>query len=113
MTTIIEGTENEISNWDIPIGELREKGEYAAYDVHTHPQGNPDKFGKAEPSTKDKNTVIKSSGQPSVVLGYDYVPSSTTSLECIRMIGYYNQSGPICRPVSYDSFKRAINKINQ
>jgi len=120
VTSMVEGTETEISNWEDAKSELREKGEYADYDVHTHPEGTPDKYGKAEPSDTDKNNVIKSGNHPSVVLGYEpstVPPGPNTiggepSVKFVRHIGYFNENGLIAPPVKFDTFKRTVNKIN-
>ena len=111
VTSIISGTKTEISDWSIPIAELKAKGEYAAYDVHTHPKGNPEKseeYGLAAPSDEDKQNIIKSSGQPSVVLGYYEQYQS----HYLQQIGYYNEKGLIAPSISFDKFKKAVVKIN-
>ena len=120
ITSIVEGDEGTIS-MSKTHEELREKQEYVAYDVHTHPKGTPESFGKAEPSPIDTENVIKSSGMPSVVLGYDWKtippPANTIGMpptnKSVRMIGYYNQNGIIYKPIPFDTFKRAVNKINK
>lgn len=101
--------------------EVRAKNEYVAYDVHSHPKGTHDSFGAAEPSPIDKKNIIKSSEQPSVVLGYywEIIPPSANTIglsseyKPIRKIGYYNENGLIAAPITFDTYKRAVNKINK
>ena len=112
VTSIVEGTAEDISNWEQPMAELRGKKEYAAYDVHTHPQGNPSKYGKPEPSDTDKQSIIKSSGLPSVVLGYTFIQTSTGEYRSARVIGYYNSSGIIGSATDFNQYKRVVRKIN-
>ena len=64
-------------------------------------KGTPERYGDAEPSTTDKENVITTSGQPSIVLGYDWkvIPppyntiGAAPTYEAVRMIVYYNQNG--------------------
>lgn len=114
------GEEGEVSN-AVPVAELNSNGEHVAYDVHTHPKGTTEKYGSAVPSTTDKVNAINSSGQPSVVLGYEWhsvqQPANTIggapSYNAVRYVGYYNRSGAIGTPVRFDTFKYAVNKINR
>ena len=114
VTSIISGTETEISDWSKPIEELIAKGEYAAYEVHSHPLGDvrtTGNYGVAEPSNTDKQNIIKSSGQPSVVLGYY---QEYNGAPIIKSIGYYNSNGLIHgNPIPFRKFINAVNKINQ
>lgn len=121
VTSLTGGTEKDLSNWDGPMAELRAKGEYAAYDVHTHPMGDSYNYGKAVPSPTDEQNVIKSSGQPSVVLGYNEKPpvftpnviGGSTSPQFERGIGFYNSNGLISKPMSFSQFQRAVKRINR
>ena len=120
VTSLAEGTEMSISNWDGPMAELRARGEYAAYDVHTHPMSDS-YIGIPVPSETDKNNIIKSSGQPSVVLGYNERPSvfnsnmigGSTTPQVERYIGFYKSGGLISKPMSFSQFKRSVSRINK
>ena len=121
VTSLIGGTENDLSNWDGPMAELRAKGEYAAYDVHTHPMGDSSNYGLAQPSPTDIQNVIKGSGQPSVVLGYNEKPpvfnsnmiGGSTHPQLERGIGFYNSGGIVGKPMSFNQFQRAVKRINR
>ena len=114
VTSIISGTETEISDWSKPIEELKAKGEYAAYEVHSHPLGDvrtTGYYGVAEPSNTDKQNIIKSSGQPSVVLGYKQYQIGGP---IVKSIGYYNSNGLVGNtPIPFNKFINAVNKINR
>ena len=114
VTSIISGTETEISDWSKPIEELKAKGEYAAYEVHSHPLGDvrtTGNYGVAEPSNTDKQNIIKSSGQPSVVLGYKQYQIGGP---IVKSIGYYNSNGLVGNtPIPFNKFINAVNKINR
>ena len=120
VSSTVAGEEGEVSN-AVPVAELNSNGEHVAYDVHTHPKGTIEKYGAAVPSTTDKVNAINSSGQPSVVLGYEWhsvpQPANTIggapSYNAVRYVGYYNRSGAIGTPVRFDTFKYAVNKINR
>ena len=126
---VTEGTSGEWS----PTGtgaaqDVVAQGDLKDYDIHSHPKGdNPTKtFGAALPSDPDKSAANNTSGNPNVVLGYMQVPSqpsaspSTISVatqpsapELQRAVGYYNSQGLIhSSPISYSTFKRAVNRIN-
>ena len=121
VTTLVTGTEKEISNWEQPLAELREKDDYVAYDVHTHSKGNSDYYGLAKPSSTDLQNVIKSSGLPSIVLGYREKPvfhnpnmiGGSTNPELERAVVFYNSKGIIGNSISFDQYKRAVKKINK
>ncbi len=121
VTSLTCGTENDLSNWDVPMAELRAKGEYAAYDVHTHPMGDSANYGLALPSPTDIQNVIKSSGQPSVVLGYNEKPpvfksnmiGGATHPQLERSIGFYNSGGIISKPLPFNQFQKAVKRINR
>ena len=121
VTSLTSGTGNDLSNWDGPMAELRAIGEYAAYDVHTHPMGDSGIYGMAQPSPTDIQNVIRSSGQPSVVLGYNEKPPVFNSNmiggfmhpQLERGIGFYNSKGIVSKPMRFSQFQRAVKRINR
>lgn len=59
----------------------------------------------------DKQNIIKSSGQPSVVLGYKQYQIGGP---IIKSIGYYNSNGLVGNtPIPFNKFINAVNKINR
>ena len=98
--------------------EIREAGDRVVLEVHTHPKGTPEEYGKAEPSSTDKTSALKTAGN--VVLGYTWekefetnVIGGTPSYNAVRQIGYYNSNGIIGEPVDFSKYKMTIKKINK
>jgi RHS repeat-associated protein len=125
ISKIVEGTQGEINqeNWAEARDDLRAQGDKIAYDAHTHPlmkneSGDIIGYGKAEPSTTDKNNTV--GNQPNVVLGYKHeygnLPSNqiggTLPNIYTRQIGFYNKTGGIL-DISFTKFSNAVNKINK
>ncbi len=121
VTSITEGSPDAITNWDDLISELKQAGDLIAYDVHAHTLGNEDFYGKAEPSPTDIQNVVTSSGQPSIVLGYEQIsPFPNPNMiggqmpyQFERRIGFYNSNGLIDKPIPFSQFKTAVKKINK
>ena len=121
VTSITEGSPDAITNWDDLISELKQAGDLIAYDVHAHTIGNEDFYGKAEPSPTDIQNVVTSSGQPSIVLGYEQIsPFPNPNMiggqmpyQFERRIGFYNSNGLIDKPIPFSQFKTAVKKINK
>ena len=117
ISTIVEGNEGEIDMTG-PQNEIIAVGDYTALDVHTHPMGNPFEYGEAKPSTLDRTNALVTANN--VVLGYEWIPSSrpntiggAPSFEPVRRIGYYDKIGLIGKSLRFDTYKRAVNKINK
>ena len=70
----------------------------------------------AQPSPTDIQNVIRSSGQPSVVLGYNEKPPVFNSNmiggfmhpQLIRGLGFYNCKGSVSKRMSFTQFYIAL-----
>ena len=118
ISSLVEGTEGDIDMTG-PQNEIRTAGDYTALEVHTHPMGNPSDYGKAAPSDLDQKNALTTASN--IVLGYEWHPApqrtntigGPPSFEFVRKIGYYNQKGPMGEPIHFDTYKRAVYKINK
>ena len=102
-----EGSENTI---DLPL-VFEVTGEYVAYDIHTHPKPEsvPNQLLYNDvPSDKDKAAYVGSF--PNIVLGYYQVEGT---VEPVKSVAFYVKTGIVHKSVDYNSFKKAVNRINK
>jgi hypothetical protein len=125
VSVMVEGTEEDINAeaWMPAIDDLRDKKDYVAYDVHTHPK--PDYNGGADvpynniPSGTDTDNIV--GNKPNVVLGYYYTERPVSNqfgglpeIKHDRYIGFFNKNGLLnTENIPFSSFKRAATKINK
>jgi RHS repeat-associated protein len=116
--------------------ELANSGKTSSYDVHTHPtEITKDKRGNildvpsvGAPSPSGVSGDMGSYGKdgpnnrPSVVLGYEVQKetqtqqiggTTRTTWSVTKMVGFYNGSGQVGKPVEYDKLKKASQTINK
>lgn len=118
ISSMAEGNEGEIDMTG-PQNDIIAAGDYVAIEVHTHPMGDPYNYGEAKPSPLDKDNVLKTA--TNIVLGYEWILApqnpniigGTPSYESVRKIGYFNENGLIGESIRFDTYQRAINKINK
>lgn len=118
ITQMAEGTDKNVYMTG-PENELKERGEYATLEVHTHPKGSLESFGDAEPSKEDKTGAFTTA--LNVVLGYKaisegFAPNTIGQKETyslVRHICYFNKDGVIGQAVRFETYKSAVNKINK
>jgi RHS repeat-associated protein len=129
-SSIKEGTPTSVkvaTNYE----ELANIGKTSSYDVHSHPNvkdasGNIIEVGSPDPSMgagKDTGSYGKDgpNDRPSVVLGYKVENVTTQTLEgtsktaqyVTKMVGFYNATGQVGKPVNYQDFKKAAEKISK
>jgi len=125
VSIIVEGKPKSIDHddWLPAARDLREKGDYVSYDVHTHPKppydGGPNIPFNNQPSDTDINNTV--GDQPNVVLGYNFTYFQNSNqiggqpeVKFDRYIRFFNNEGAINSiDYKFSEFKRAVIKINK
>ena len=125
ISIIVKGNERFIDGnaWLPAVDDLRDRGDYVAYDVHTHPKPRYDggleiPFNNLPSDTDLKNIV---GDQPNVVLGYNFTTSQSANqiggnpiVTYDRFIRFFDKNGYInSEKHKFSDFKRSVNKINK
>ena len=125
ISIIVKGNERFIDGnaWLPAVDDLRDRGDYVAYDVHTHPKPRYDggleiPFNNLPSDTDLKNIV---GDQPNVVLGYNFTTSQSANqiggnpiVTYDRFIRFFDKNGSInSEKHKFSDFKRSVNKINK